>query len=217
MILFNSVMAESVWKYFVKEGNDQAKCLKCINKILSCKGSSTSGLIRHLEAIHKINLKKRKQTVDSDSSESQNQGAPDNSVSKFLQRQSMAEIVARLVATDGFSIHGICKSEFIRQSLKARQFNLPKDKTNVIKLVYSFYETAKLNVINKIKNHTSTGGRFSLTLDEWTSTNRRYLNVNLHFNKQHINLGLQRIIGSCYAEKTVELLKEKKLRKEKGF
>lgn len=207
-------MSESVWKYFVKEGKDQAKCLKCPNKVLSCKGSSTSGLIRHLDAIHKINLQKRRQLFDSDgSSGSQNKdenlNTSHNSVLKFVQRKSMAEIVARLVASD----HGICKSEFIRQSLKDRQYNLPKDKTNIMKLVHSYYETAKSNVMKKIRNHTSIDGRFSLTLDEWTSMrNRRYLNVNLHFNKQHINLGLQRIAGSCNAEKTVDLLKEVKLR-----
>ena len=131
---------------------------------------------------------------------------------KFTQSKSMAEIVARLVASDGLSIHGICKSDFIRQSMQARQYNLPKDKTNVMKLVHSYYQIAKSAVIKKIQLHTSNKGKFSLTLDEWTSLkNRCYLNVNAHFNQQHVNLGLVRIAGSCNAEKTVELLKEKKL------
>lgn len=208
-------MSDSVWQYFNKEDNGaKAKCLKCPNKVLCCKGSSTSGLIRHLEHIHKINLQKHKDKQDSGSS-SHVENAPkkckfQQPVLAFTKCQSMAEIVAKLAAVDGFSIHGICKSEFIRQSLSAQKYSLPKDKHNVMKLIHEFYELAKSMVTEKIKSHTDIGGKFSLTLDEWTSLkNRRYLNVNVHFNKCYINLGLVRIIGSCTAEKSVELVNAK--------
>ena len=46
----------------------------------------------------------------------------------------MAEIVVKLAASDGFPIHGICKGEFIRQSLKARQYILLQNKKNVMKI-----------------------------------------------------------------------------------
>ncbi|GBP75913.1 Folliculin-interacting protein 1 [Eumeta japonica] len=46
-----------VWKYFTKTKDPPlAQCVKCPKQI-ACKGSNTSGLVRHLEHIHKINLK----------------------------------------------------------------------------------------------------------------------------------------------------------------
>lgn len=45
------------------------------------------------------------------------------------------------------------------------------------------------------------GEKFSVTLDEWSSTgNRRYLNINLHLCGQSWNLGLVRIKGKFTAE-----------------
>jgi hypothetical protein len=58
---------------------------------------------------------------------------------------------ARMAAVDGFSIHGISKSVFIRQSLQALNYNLPKGQSNVMKLVHKFYEIAKCEMIEKIK------------------------------------------------------------------
>lgn len=41
-----------VWEYFIKKSVDAATCKLC-SKIISCKGKSTSGLLRHLKGIHK--------------------------------------------------------------------------------------------------------------------------------------------------------------------
>ena len=54
----NKKVAE-VWKYFSKVNDENAKCNKC-EKIIGCKGSSTSGLGRHLLSLHSINVNKRK-------------------------------------------------------------------------------------------------------------------------------------------------------------
>ena len=216
-------MSDSVWKFFSKEKDEKAKCLKCHNKVLCCKGGSTSGLIRHMQRIHNINLLKRAE--DSCSAAITKDGEPRGLVpgtsnvklqpklTEFLnKKQSLAEIVSRLAAVDGFTINGITNSIFIRQSLHDRGYLLPKGKTNVMKLINEFYEVAKTDVLNNIKQHKDSMGKMSITLDEWTSTrNRRYLNVNIHFNKNYINLGLIKINGSCTANETVRLLNTKLL------
>lgn len=52
--------------------------------------------------------------------------------------------------------------------------------------------------------------KFSLTFDEWTSKkNKRFMNINLHFQNEHRNLGLIRINASASAENLVRLIIEK--------
>ena len=43
-----SIKISKVWEYYEKLGKDEAKCLLC-KKVVSCKASSTTGSIRHLE------------------------------------------------------------------------------------------------------------------------------------------------------------------------
>ena len=43
-----SIKMSKVWEYYEKLGKDEAKCLWC-KKVVSCKASSTTGSIRHLE------------------------------------------------------------------------------------------------------------------------------------------------------------------------
>ena len=56
------------------------------------------------------------------------------------------------------------------------------------------------------------GTRFSISLDEYTSSrNRRLMNINLHTKEKFWNLGMQRIKGSMPAQKVVELVYKKLL------
>lgn len=206
-----------VWLYFDKLNAEFAKCKKCGNDI-NCKGGSTSGLKRHLFSKHTIVIqtnhsadcksstsaaKRKKNTAKSGASSSQ-------PILKFMKRQSLQEIVSRLVTLDGFSVHGVTKSAFIRESLDSRGYHLPKDKTNVMKLVHTFCGTAKEQVKEEIIKLKKV--KFAATLDEWTSIkNRRYLNINIHSTDgKFFNLGLIRIKQNCSAE-TIEALMLNKL------
>ena len=42
------IKMSKVWEYYEKLGKDEAKCLLC-KKVVSCKASSTTGPIHHLE------------------------------------------------------------------------------------------------------------------------------------------------------------------------
>jgi len=55
----------------------------------------------------------------------------------------MSELISKLAAVDGFSFNRITKSEFIRQSMNAKGFNLPRNPTDVIKIMLEFYEQKK--------------------------------------------------------------------------
>ncbi|XP_017768021.1 PREDICTED: uncharacterized protein LOC108556411 [Nicrophorus vespilloides] len=210
-------MADTVWTYYTKEkGGEKARCLICENKLLSCKGSSTSGLIRHLHHVHKINVLKRNVNDNQVAGSSNTRKVPTTITKQPLisfvmtQRHSLSEIVARLASVDGFSINGISKSEFIRQALSDRQCILPNDKNDIKKLIYEFHEFAKCEIVGKIKSHKEKCGKFSLTLNEWKSSrNRRYLNINIHFNKQYINLGVLRMVESSTAIKIIDLVNSK--------
>ena len=43
-----NIKMSKVWEYYEKLSKDEAKCLLC-KKVVSCKASSTTGPIRHLE------------------------------------------------------------------------------------------------------------------------------------------------------------------------
>lgn len=131
------------------------------------------------------------------------------SMLSFVKRPSLPEVIAKLLAVDGFPAYAVCNSEFIRQSLSERGLLLPKDTSSVMNLMHKFFEEAKQKTISEIK--LLKVGKFSVTLDEWSSLkNRRYLNVNIHApNGKFFNLGLKKINGSCPAEKVEQLLVEK--------
>lgn len=131
-------MSSEVWKYFDKVNRDIAKCKKC-NGSISCKGSSTGGMIKHLSGRHNIEISTRgskssPQPSSSKKRKPEQSDTPSSSLStvglgietggilKFVnvKRQTIDEVLAKLVTLDGFSIHAIEKSEFIRKSMTNR-------------------------------------------------------------------------------------------------
>lgn len=206
-----------VWKEFKKLPGEQAQCLKC-PKIISCKGSSTSGLWRHLKNKHNLQnqresksdvvpLKQRKVLDTAEPASSIKQ----SSLLPFLKRRTLCETVARLAAADGISISAITNSQFIRQAVAERGFKLPRTKTAVMHLVHEFYDYAKKQTMQELTEKIRPNNELvSMSTDEWTSVaNKRYLNVNLHFaDGSFFNLGLVRIRGAFPAEKIVEAVEQ---------
>ena len=90
--------------------------------------------------MHEINLLK----ISSETLEDQEKTpAPQKRVQKSIfdytkNKQNLNEIIARLVAKDGFSIHGITNSSFIRKSLANKGFHLNKNPSHVMNLVHTF-------------------------------------------------------------------------------
>ncbi|GFV97261.1 BED-type domain-containing protein [Trichonephila clavipes] len=221
-----SITKSFVWKYFIKNKNEEsAKCMKCSN-ILKCRGWSTSGLLRHLQIQHNIskatqsvssgsqNTEITKRKIDSDNDiriTSLNKRNPYYHIFLKKKKETLEEIVSKLVSVDGFTVNAITKSNFIRKSLHDKGYSFPPNPSDVMKLVYKQYNVIKARVTNGISSKLNAGLRCSLTLDEFTSLkNRRYLNINVHFNEGEIfNLGMLRISGSFSAENCVKAVETK--------
>ena len=80
-----------------------------------------------------------------------------------------------------------------------------------MELIHSHYEEIKKKVCSKIIQYITSGSRFSLSLDEYTSlNNRRYLNINLHKSGgSFCNLGMLQISGSFPAEVAAEIVERR--------
>lgn len=197
-------MASVVWKEFTKLHENEAKCNIC-KKVLKCAGGSTSGLARHL-CTHR----------SSSSGSEGGQAGPSSKQSKsianfFSARKPLNAILAELAALDGFSFNAIAKSAYLRQSLEKDGFKLPKDPSEIAKMVQGYAAETQNKLVDAFQLMVRNAGtRFSLTMDEYTSIqNKRFMNINLHTECEHWNLGVFRIEGSMTAEKVVELMNEK--------
>jgi hypothetical protein len=210
-------MAESVWKHFKKQGFDKAVCTYC-SKSLCCSGG-TKGLSSHLRTQHNIetsNSAKRK--IVENPEKNVEKVKKQKTILNFVKYVSLEETVSRLATESNMSIRMITKTEYLRQKLAAdfpRQ-NLPKNQSDVIKLVKKFYDKVKQETIDKIQELKDEGKKFSMTLDEWTSLrNVRFLNINIHYaiedETRYINLGMVRIKGSCPAEIMLRLVSFEKV------
>lgn len=215
-----------VWKYFKKNKDAaSAQCQKC-PKTIACKGSNTSGLVRHLAHVHKINIKSETQEEsESEATTSSGVSAPKKARSgsesqsmqqqklnfKIPRTQSLGEILAKLAAKDGFTINGITKSEFIRDSLSAKGHKLPLSVNDVMNLILKYYEEKEKEMVNELSDICSSGNRLSVSIDEWTSIrNKRYFSVICHTTEAtHYNLGLVYIPGKCGATEVRQIVEER--------
>lgn len=193
-----------VWAHFDQD-DDEATCHHCSKK-LCCKGGSTSGLSRHLKNKHSLSLDSEEQPCSKKKAKFQQK-----SIMSFVsvEKESLQSIVSQLAAVDGFSIHAICKSKFIRESLCSKGFRLPLAESSIMGLIHCQNKIIQKEIRSKIEMKLQCNTRFSVTLDEYTSVRcRRYMNVNIHYQNEHINLGLIRMLGSCNAEKILQLLEK---------
>ena len=205
------------WFHFVREKPGQcAKCKFC-KKIIKKHGGPTSGLHTHLKTIHRVNLLKRdvgSPTVLG-SSELLQTSKPSVTMNNFFKSDkidgSLLAILVRMTACDGLSFNLICTSYDIRKGLTASGFfNIPKDHKTIHKMVFNYSKNMRDEVIKELSSRIANGNRFSLSFDEWTSIrNRRYININVHSDKEFWNQGLIRAFGTIPAEKCVELVNDR--------
>lgn len=204
---------DSVWRFFLtnKERN-KAKCSKCM-RIIKTEGSSTSAMHSHMMSQHKINTLKRRINVKTSSEINNNVSSTPTSKVKlnefFLnaEKESLEEIIATMASLDGISFNLFCTSEDIRKGLNARGFKDIATSPNTIrKMVLSYAEKIRQATTTQFGRLKSEGNKFSITTEEWTSLrNSRYINVNIHSDKDTWNLGLGRGFGKLNAEKVCKI------------
>lgn len=188
-----SELKSQVWNYFKILENDHKKtsCKLCKKELKYIKGS-TSTMSYHLLKVHNI-------TTQQNFSETPTSSKMRKIETYFEAPDTIESIVAKLACVDGFSIHGITNSVFIRSSFSQKGLTLPKSESTVMDLIVKDFFNKK-DIMKKIlQEEMLNNEKFSLTMDEWTSVRgRRYFNLNLHqASGQFYNLGLIRIHGSC--------------------
>lgn len=202
----------SVWSYFLvaKDGNS-AKCKRC-PAILKTLGGSTKGLHTHLSSKHNIKVISASTSQDT---ENLNTAPPpakrklDDYFTKSAD-DSLDDVLARMIALDGFPFSVFITSDDLRKLLLAKYTDLPKSAVTIQKRVMNYSEKIKKQVTSELKHLKSAGERFSLSFDEWTSmSNKRYMAVNVHSFKKFWNLGLVPIYGSMTAENCLRILNER--------
>jgi hypothetical protein len=190
----------NVWKHALKQFNpitkriQGGKCKRC-GDVIKCKDGQTTTLRKHIES-HDID-------IDEDDGESSRKVQIVNpSIRDYLKRKSLNEIVASL-AIDGVSIRAITNSKYIRESISRDGFKLPRNESDVMRLIHDDFADKKAKMVEEIGNKKANGTKFSITYDEYTSLARkRYIGVNIHDSTDHktYKTGIIRVIGSCPAE-----------------
>lgn len=208
--------ATSVWTHFlVAKDSKTAQCKYC-PAILKTLGGSTKGLHTHLSTKHD----KKVITVRLSSSTSQSGDCEEPPLLKrknislddyFVKTETLDDVLARMTALDGFSFSVFVTSKDLRALLLSKGYSdLPKAASTVRNRVVNYSYRIRKHVTAELTALRKEGQRFSLSLDEWTSTfNKRYMNVNIHSEKKFWSLGLIRVDVSLKAETCVDILKER--------
>jgi len=189
------------------------------SKIIKTIGGSTKGLHTHLKSVHKIDLLAKKASASEvASSSTQLPQQPARKKTKMTdyfidkEEKSLAAVMSRMTSVDGLPFSILCTSADIREGLRARGFSdLPTSSNTARRIVMDYSKKVRQYVVNKMMQEKSSGKKFSLTFDEWTSVaNKRYMNINVHSDAGKFwSLGLVRVSGSMPAEKCVQLVEDK--------
>ena len=117
---------------------------------------------------------------------------------------------SRLCALDRIPFQTIQNSQDIIAGLKARGFKGPFNRAGIRTTVVNYANETKERIKSQIAEQLSNNARFSLSLDEYTSTqNKRFMCLNLHGESTVICLGMIRVDGSLPAEKALQLIEAK--------
>ena len=98
------------------------------------------------------------------------------------RRDSLGEVVVKLVAVDGPVFNQIASSKLLRRAFAADSYSLPSSRDYVKKMFMKQFAKIQSEIVTKIREIKETNNRFSISFNESKSTrNRRFINFNLHF------------------------------------
>ena len=179
-----------VWDFYEKnESSKLVTCKHCPKSYCLLKiANSHKALWYHLETKHSSLLiphenpaKKRKLSTSQPT------------LHKFTasKQKSQQQIYAEMACKSRFTFNQIANDDFIKESMRDRGFNSHDSPETIKKKVMEFYDVAKEDVIKEIKINLQDGKRYSLTFDEYTGNNKRFMCLNVHGQLgKRWNLGL---------------------------
>lgn len=218
----------SVWHYFLTSNDGKsAQCKQCNCKsILKTLGGSTKGLHTHLFSRHNKKVLTLTQasnkaitsasaSTSAQQSEAEVKVKPEGKIKRKIDdyfsagKELLDVILARMTALDGLPFSIFVTSKDLRSLLIAKGYkDLPSSHVTIRNKVVRFSKVIKNEVTTLMNECKMSGERFSLSFDEWTSTsNKRYMNINVHASKQSWCLGMLKIKGSLTAKACVEHVK----------
>ncbi|GBP63318.1 hypothetical protein EVAR_89524_1 [Eumeta japonica] len=134
----------SVWSYFLvaKDGNS-AKCKRCPS-ILKTLGGSTKGLHTHLSTKHNIKVISASTSQDTENLNTAPPPAKRKLDDYFTKTKSdddnLDDVLARMIALDGFPFSVFITSDNLRKLLLAKYTDLPKSAVTIQKRVMNYSE-----------------------------------------------------------------------------
>ena len=202
-----------VWDFYEKnEFSKLVTCKYCPKSYCMLKiANSHKALWYHLESKHSSLLlphetppvKKRKLSTSFQPT-----------LHKFTagKQKSQEQIYAEMVCKSRFTFNQVANDDFIKESMRDRGMTSHDSPQTIRKKVMEFYDDAKDSVIDELKRNLHDGKRYSLTFDEYTGNNKRFMCLNVHGQLgKRWNLGLIRVWKSQTAE-TLKILIELRLR-----
>lgn len=89
--------------------------------------------------------------------------------------------MAEMAAYDGLTFNSMAKCAYLSAALKKNGHNLPKNPSEISQHVRAFANGEKDKLAEQLENTVKHGARFSLTIDEYTSSQSKgFMSVNLH-------------------------------------
>ncbi len=183
------------WNHFSKHiERPLVKCNHC--RMEYSKTTSTGILQAHLSNKHDISEKKK--------------ALSQPPITAFKAKDSIQMVISRMVTLDRISFQRMVKSKDIQRGLEAQGYKPPKTYRALSEMIIGFSSRIVEEMSAKFQKDLQSGFRFRITSDEYTSCgNKRYMNVNVHYNNETFNLGMEPINGSMPAEKGLKLLKKR--------
>lgn len=113
-----------------------------------------------------------------------------------------------MTAPDVLLFNVFITSQDLRKLLHSKDYtDLPNSNNSIRNQIINYSKKIRNQVSLEIKECLKSGERFSLTFDEWTtSSNKRFMNLNVHGGEQFLKLGLVRVQGSMTADQCIKTL-----------
>ena len=161
----------------------------------------------HIKNVHGINISEDFSLEESDSTLKKQK-----TLTGFILRKSIEEEISRPASVDGLSFQCIAKSTFIQENLRKTKYDRrhPTSHEGVKHMVLSFYNNKKNEIADYFESAVKSGRRFSLSLDEYTSSKcSRYMNINVHDVNEHWSLGMIRVSHSLDYSMIIEMVSKR--------
>jgi len=148
----------SAWLFFEKN-KDKSKCIIC-GKLISTPSSSTTGMIRHLEAIHTITKTNFQQKLE-------DLNLPINPILKFcrskdeiLFENDEQELLVHLIVLDRIPLNTIVRSKSLNYLFRKLNFTFPKSANTLKKMILEQKKKIAKNIEIEINNLIKNKARF---------------------------------------------------------